>query len=135
MNYPLHHIGIAVVDLEASIAAYEKNFGFKLDLRETLDSQQVELAFVKLENTMIELLMPISERSTLSKFLKNRGPGLHHICYQVDNIRSEIQRLTGLGFEFIDQSPRPGAHNSLIAFIHPKSTGGVLTELCEPAHA
>jgi methylmalonyl-CoA epimerase len=133
MSHPLDHLGIAVVDLSASIAFYERTFGFRVDSRETVESQGVELAFVKLDNTLIELLMPTRADSTLAKFLQKRGPGLHHVCYRVPDIRAEMQRLKGLGIEFIHEFPRPGAHHSLIAFMHPKSTGGVLTELCERA--
>ncbi|MBN8550466.1 MAG: methylmalonyl-CoA epimerase [Deltaproteobacteria bacterium] len=134
MNFPVDHIGIAVPNLEEAIAQYKKNFGFDLDVREVVASQKVELAFLRTENTLLELLTPTSDDSTLSKFLSTRGAGLHHICYRVPNIVSELKRLEGLGLQLIDKTPRPGAHNSLIAFIHPRSTGGVLTELCERRH-
>lgn len=134
MNFPIDHIGIAVTSLEQSIESYKRNFGFSLDLRESVPTQKVEVAFLRLPNTLIELLMPTAEDSTLAKFLKTRGPGLHHICYLVPDIRAELKRLAGLGLQLIDKEPRPGAHNSLIAFIHPKSTDGVLTELCERRH-
>lgn len=128
---PLDHIGIAVPNLDEAIAHYEKHFGFTLDLRETLPSQKVELAFLKLANTKIELLTPTDPSSTLQKFLTNKGPGLHHLCYEVKDIKAELKRLKDSGFTLIDESPRPGAHHTLIAFIHPKSVGGVLTELCQ----
>lgn len=131
MSFPIDHIGIAVADLDAAIGEYQKNFGFAVDLRESVASQNVELAFLRLPNILLELLMPTSDTNAVAKFLKSRGPGLHHICYRVPDIRAELTRLEGLGFQLIDKQPRPGAHNSLIAFIHPKSTGGVLTELCE----
>jgi methylmalonyl-CoA epimerase len=134
LEYPLDHIGIAVTDLEASLAYYQRTFGFQVDLREEVSSQQVKLAFLKLPNTLLELLTPTSETSTLAKFLKTRGPGLHHLCYRVPDIKAELKRLGGLGFQLIDKEPRIGAHNSLIAFIHPKNTEGVLTELCERRH-
>lgn len=131
LPYPLHHIGIAVKDLESSIAFYRKTFGFEVGLREKIESQGVELAFLKLPNTMLELLTPTSTSSKLQSFLDARGEGLHHICYQVPDIKAELTRLSALGCQLIDKQPRPGAHHSLIAFIHPKSMGGVLVELCQ----
>ncbi|MDZ4785193.1 MAG: methylmalonyl-CoA epimerase [bacterium] len=129
--FPIDHIGIAVKDLEAEIKAYEKNFACKLDLQEEIPSQKVKLAFLKSENTLIELLTPTSEDSTLAKFIKTKGPGLHHICFRVPDICTELARLKSLGHKLIDEIPRTGAHNSLIAFIHPKSTSGTLIELCQ----
>ena len=127
----LDHIGIAVQNLEESIQFYLKNFGLALDLREEVPSQQVEVAFLNLANTKIELLSPLSETSTLASFLAKRGPGMHHLCYETHDINAELARLRSLNFTLIDQTPRPGAHNTLIAFIHPKSCQGVLTELCQ----
>lgn len=127
----LDHVGIAVENLEAAISRYKTLYGFELDLREKVPTQQVEVAFLKLANTKIELLAPTSPESTLAKFLKNKGPGLHHICYEVKDIKAELAKLKAKGVELIDQTPRPGAHKTLIAFLHPKSTSGVLTELCQ----
>ena len=129
--YPLDHLGIAVTKLDAAISEYERNFGFKLHLRERIESQKVELCFLKLDNTLIELLTPTHPSSTLQKFMDKRGPGLHHICYRVTDINAELRRLSALGHDLIDKEPRPGADNTLIAFIHPKTLGGVLTELCQ----
>lgn len=131
MHYLLDHVGIAVLDLEESLQFYSKTFGFVLELRETIATQKVEIAFLKLENTLLELLAPTASDSTLAKFLATRGAGLHHICYRVPDIRAELSRLKSSGMRVIDEEPRPGAHNSLIAFLHPKGTEGVLTELCE----
>jgi len=128
---PIDHIGIAVPNIDAALEDYRKNFGFALDSREVIASQRVEVAFIRLPNTLIELLAPQDDSSTLARFLAKRGPGLHHICYRVDDIRSELARLKSQGVELIDAAPRPGAHRTEIAFLHPKSTGGVLTELCE----
>lgn len=127
----IDHIGIAVRDLAEEIANYENNFGFKLETQETLENIGIQLAFLKTSTTDIELLAPMSESSTISKFLNTRGPGLHHICYKVTDIRAELEKYSSLGYQLIDQVPRPGARNTEIAFIHPKSMGGVLTELCE----
>jgi len=129
--WPLDHVGIAVHDLDSALEEYSRNFGFTLDSREIIVSQRVEVAFIRLPNTLVELLAPQVEGSPLSKFLAKRDPGMHHLCYRVGNIEDELARLTATGVELIDKAPRPGAHGTRIAFIHPKSTGGVLTELCE----
>jgi len=129
--YPLDHVGVAVTSIDQGIAEYKKGFSLEVDLREVIPSQKVEIAFLKLGNSLIELLAPTDESSTIAKFLKTKGPGLHHICFRVNDIRAELKRLNGLGYQLIDQEPRPGAHNSLIAFIHPKSTSGSLIELCQ----
>jgi methylmalonyl-CoA/ethylmalonyl-CoA epimerase len=131
MNYPLDHIGIATQNLDEAVANYHRDFGFELNLRETVPSQNVEVAFLSLPNTLIELLAPTSAQCNLQKFLDTHGPGLHHICYRVGDIRAELARLKGLGHRLIDETPRPGAHKSQIAFLHPKTMGGVLIELCQ----
>lgn len=127
----LDHVGIAVHDIDAALLEYRTQFGFSVDSREVIESQRVEVAFIRLPNTLIELLAPQDESSPLAKFLAKRGPGMHHLCYRVDNIEAELTRLIQAGVEVIDKVPRPGAHHTRIAFLHPKSTGGVLTELCE----
>lgn len=134
MDLPLDHVGIAVQSLDEGLELYRKSFGLKLELREMVPSQGVEIAFLKLENTLMELLAPTSPESTLAKFIQKRGPGLHHLCYRVVDIRAELMRLEKGGFTLIDKEPRPGAHHSLIAFLHPKDFNGVLIELCERAH-
>ena len=130
-NFTLDHIGIAVTDLDASIEFYLLNLGFECSVREKIESQGVEVAFVDLPNCKIELLAALSAESKLAKFLAKNGAGLHHVCYRVTDIRAELARLSGLGFELIDKQPRKGAHHSEIAFLHPKSCQGVLTELCQ----
>lgn len=127
----LDHIGIAVNNLEESIAEYKRTHRLDVTLRERLESQQVELVFLQMENTKIELLTPLSPESTLAKFLQKRGPGLHHLCYEVKDIEAELKRFESLGHRLIDKTPRHGANNTRIAFIHPQTMGGVLTELCE----
>jgi methylmalonyl-CoA/ethylmalonyl-CoA epimerase len=129
--WPLDHVGIAVRSIDEALLEYRNNFGFALDSREEVRSQGVEVAFIKLPNTLIELLAPLHEESTLAKFIQKRGPGLHHLCYRVDDIEHELARLLAAGVHLIDKIPRSGAHRTRIAFLHPKSTGGVLTELCE----
>jgi len=134
--WPLDHVGIAVHDIDAALEEYRSQFGFTVDSREIIQSQRVEVAFIRLPNTLIELLAPQDESSPLEKFLAKRGPGMHHLCYRVENIERELARLIQAGVTVIDTVPRPGAHHTRIAFLHPKSTGGVLTELCEhPASA
>lgn len=130
-NYTFDHIGIAVRNLGSAIAFYENSFNLKCVLREKIESQGVEVAFIELPNTKIELLAPLSSPSKLTTFLEKRGEGLHHVCYRVSDIVAELSRLAALGFELLDKTPRKGAHNSQIAFIHPKSCQGVLTELCQ----
>lgn len=130
---PVDHIGIAVADLDGEIARYQRDFGAVCALRETVEAQGVTLAFVACGNTEIELLAPTREGTPLERFLRARGPGLHHICFRVSDIVAELARFKGLGHTLIDTLPRPGARGSLIAFLHPKTTGGVLIELCQPA--
>ena len=127
----LDHVGIAVEDLDQAIELYTKTLGFELDSREVIESQAVEVAFVKLENTKLEFICPINDSSPLKRFLDKRGPGLHHLCYEVRNIRSEMAKLEKEGFQLIDKEPRPGAHGTEIAFVHPTKFLGVLTELCQ----
>ncbi len=132
MRFPIHHIGIAVRDLPSAIAEYKSRWGAVVTLEEELPAQGVRLAFLQAPNTLLELLAPLSPQGTLARFIEKRGEGLHHICYEVRDIVSELARLTREGATLIDPTPRPGAHHSLIAFVHPKSCGGVLTELCQP---
>ncbi len=127
----IDHIGIAVENLEASIAFYQRSFGLSVELREEVPTQKVALAFLSLPGTRLELLMPTAPESAIAKFLLSHGPGMHHLCYRVRDIRAELLRLKALGHKLIDETPRPGAHNTLIAFLHPKGCEGVLTELCE----
>ncbi len=131
LTYPLDHIGIAVPDLDEAIALYHRTFGYSVELRERLDSSGVDLAFLSTGNIALELLAPINDSSAISKFLKSRGPGLHHLCYRVDDIVTELGRLSSQSYRLIDVVPRPGARRTKIAFIHPASVGGVLTELCQ----
>jgi methylmalonyl-CoA/ethylmalonyl-CoA epimerase len=130
-NWVVDHIGVCVADLEQAIAVYRNTTGATVALRETLESQGVELVFLSTGETKIELLSPLRPDSTLGRFLHKRGPGLHHICYRVTDIRFELKRLAGLGLRLIDTQPRSGAGGTQIAFIHPDSCLGTLTEICE----
>ncbi len=129
--WPLDHIGIAVRDLDASIAFYSALAYTSVTSRERLEDSGVELAFLNNGATKIELLAPLTKDSKIAAFLDKRGPGIHHICYRVSNIKAQLARLASEGYTLIDSEPRPGAHGTRIAFISPASCEGVLTELCE----
>ena len=129
--WTVDHIGIAVTDIEAAIALYASTASTSVTQREKLIDRGVELAFLNTGGTRLELLMPLRDDTPIARFLAKHGPGLHHICYKVDDIRSEMARLEGLGATLIDAAPRPGATGTIIAFIQPASFSGVLTELCE----
>lgn len=131
LPWTVDHIGIAVPDLDAAILLHASTAGTSLTLREKLVDRGVELAFLNTGGTKLELLMPLRDDTPIATFLAKRGPGLHHICYRVDNIRQEMERLKHLGAKLIDTSPRPGASGTIIAFLEPQSFSGVLTELCE----
>lgn len=126
----ISHIGIAVKNLDEAIAVYEK-LGLQLEGIEEVPSQMVKVAFFPCGETRLELLMPTSPESPIAKFIENRGEGIQHIALAVDNVTEELNKAKENGFRLIDTQPRPGAHNSEIAFLHPKSTLGVLIELCQ----
>ena len=131
-TWQLDHVGIAVRDLEQAITLYTRAAGTSVTLREKLPTQGVELAFLNTGAAKIELLAPLNQTCTLARFLEKRGPGLHHVCYEVPDIRTELTRLSSeVGCTLIDSEPRHGAGGTLIAFISPKSFDGVLTELCQ----
>ena len=127
----IDHIGIAVSSLEDSIPLFEKLLETKLNKREAVDSQKVEAAFFKVGTGTIELLEPISHDSEIQKFIKKKKEGVHHIALNVSNIEEEIKRLEKNGFQFVSKIPIIGANNKKIIFLHPKSTNGVLVEICE----
>lgn len=129
--WTLDHIGIAVSDLDQSIAHYQSLAHTAVTLRERLETQGVELVFLNTGDTKIELLAPLNDQSKIARFLAKRGPGLHHICYRVNDIKAELKRLADAGVTLIDATPRPGAAGTQIAFLAPQSCQGVLTELCE----
>lgn len=126
----ISHIGIAVKNLDEAIEVYEK-LGLQLESIEEVPSQMVKVAFFPCGETRLELLMPTSPESPIAKFIENRGEGIQHIALAVDNVTEELNKAKENGFRLIDTQPRPGAHNSEIAFLHPKSTLGVLIELCQ----
>ncbi|MDR1113366.1 MAG: methylmalonyl-CoA epimerase [Bacteroidales bacterium] len=127
----IEHIGIAVKDLHAAIPYYETVLGLKCYSIEEVASQKVRTAFFMVGQTKIELLEPTSADSPVSKFLETKGEGIHHIAFAVDNLQASLDEVESKGIRLIDKSPRGGAEGLNIAFLHPKSTGSVLTELCE----
>ena len=126
-------MGVAVEDLDAAIALYEKSFEMELVHRETVDSQGVEAVLLDVGDGHVELLAPLGPDTAVGKFLARNGQGLHHVAYAVDDIDAELPRLAAVGIELIDSAPRVGIRESRVAFLHPRSTGGVLTEIVEPA--
>ena len=129
----IDHIGIAVENLDDSIALYDRDFDLALVHRETVEEQGVEAVLLDVGENHVELIAPLGPETGVAKFLAKNGPGLHHVAYQVEDIEAEIARLTAAGIRMIDREPRAGIRGSRVAFLHPKSTGGVLTELTEPA--
>jgi methylmalonyl-CoA epimerase len=127
----IHHVGVAVSDLDASIELYRRAFGGELVHRATSESEGLEAAFIRTGSSEVELLHPTREDSPVGKFLANRGPGLHHVAYAVSDIEGALEKARSAGLELIDEKPRMGLHGVRIAFLHPKSVGGVLTELVE----
>jgi methylmalonyl-CoA/ethylmalonyl-CoA epimerase len=131
----IDHVGVAVEDLEAAIALYSDSFGMPLSHRETVESQGVEAALLDVGEGHVELLEPLSDDTAVGRFLAKRGAGLHHVAYAVDDIESTLDQLKKAGVELIDEEPRAGIRNSRVAFLHPGSTGSVLTEIVQPGPA
>jgi len=129
----IDHVGIAVSDLDRAIALYEGTFGMPLVHRETVEEQGVEAVLLDVGDGHIELLSPLGPETVVGKFVEKRGEGLHHVAYRVDDIDAALANLKKVGIELIDSEARIGIRGSRVAFLHPKSTGGVLTELVEPA--
>ena len=127
----IEHIGIAVANLDQANKLYSTILNSQPYRTETIETEGVITSFFKCKDTKIELVQGIDEKSAISKFIKKRGEGVHHIAFEVDDIVSEIKRLKELGFEIINEKPKKGAGNKLICFIHPKSTNHVLIELCQ----
>ena len=127
----LDHIAIAVGDFEKAIHRFLEDFGIPLDGTEDVISAKTKTAFFPVSGTKIELIYPLSEDSPVQKFLEKRGEGLHHICFKTDNIAEDMKKLTNKGYRFLSDGPQEGAHGSKVAFIHPKSAGGVLIELAQ----
>jgi methylmalonyl-CoA/ethylmalonyl-CoA epimerase len=129
----IDHIGVAVEDLDAGIALYEKSFEMALAHRETVEEQGVEAVLLDVGEGHVELLAPLAPDTPVGKFVARKGPGLHHVAYAVADIDATLGSLAAAGIELIDSEPRVGIRDSRVAFLHPRSTGGVLTEIVEPA--
>ncbi|HMQ21924.1 MAG TPA: methylmalonyl-CoA epimerase [Planctomycetota bacterium] len=129
----LHHIGIAVENLDDAVRIYRDQLGLRLDSIEEVPTERVRVAVLFAGATRIELLEPTGDDSPIAKALAKRGPGVHHIAFQVADASDAVRRLDAAGLQVLDDAPRPGAHGSKCAFIHPKSLGGVLGEIVEPA--
>jgi len=129
----IDHIGVATDDLEGALALYEETLGMPLAHRETVESQGVEAALLDVGDGHVELLRPLDPDTPIGKYLAERGPGLHHVAYAVGDIDDVLAKLSDAGVELIDSEARPGIRDSRVAFLHPRSTGGVLTEIVEPA--
>lgn len=135
MNTPvkaINHIGIAVRSIDAHRPFYEQSLGARYEGDEVVTDQKVRVGFFRVGDVRLELLEPTDPTSTIATFLDKKGEGLHHVAYTVESIEDRIAELKQSGVRMIDETPRPGAHHTRIAFLHPKSSCGVLTELCEP---
>lgn len=127
------HIGVAVEDLDASIALHEQTYAMTLVHREVVEEQGVEAVLLDVGENHVELLRPLAPATPVGRFLERRGAGLHHVAYQVDDIEAALATLRDRGVRLIDEAPRIGIRNSRVAFLHPSASGGVLTEIVEPA--
>jgi len=127
----LDHIAIAVPDLEAAIARFVDDMGLELAGTEDVPSARTSTAFLPIPGTQIELIHPMNGEGPVATFLDKRGGGLHHLCFETDDIEADMKQLTEKGYRFLSETPQPGAHGTRVAFIHPKSAGGVLIELAE----
>jgi methylmalonyl-CoA/ethylmalonyl-CoA epimerase len=129
----IDHVGVAVEDLDASIALYEKTYNMTLVHREVVEEQGVEAVLLDVGENHVELLAPLGPDTPVGKFLAKKGPGIHHVAYQVEDIDSALEGLRSSGLRLIDETPRIGIRGSRVAFLHPAASGGVLTEIVEPA--
>jgi methylmalonyl-CoA epimerase len=125
----IHHVGVAVVDLDEAVRTYERLLGGRLEHRARVEDQGVEAASVRIGDGRIELLAPLADDTPVGRFLSNRGPGMHHVAYEVDDVRAAIEALAEQGVELIDSAPRRGMFGLEVAFVHPESVHGVLTEV------
>jgi methylmalonyl-CoA/ethylmalonyl-CoA epimerase len=129
----IDHVGVAVDDLDAAIALHEDAYGMAPAHREVVEEQGVEAVLLDVGSSHVELLRPLQPDTAVGRFLASRGPGLHHVAYRVDDIEAALADLRDRGLRLIDETPRVGIRDSRVAFIHPQSAGGVLTEIVQPA--
>jgi len=130
----IDHVGIAVSSIEESIGLYANSFEMAEQHRETVEEQGVNAVLLEVGEGHIELIEPLSPDSGVAKFIERKGEGIHHVAYQTEDIDTALERVKAAGLRLIDEEPRAGIRGSRVAFLHPKTTGGVLTELVEPAH-
>jgi methylmalonyl-CoA/ethylmalonyl-CoA epimerase len=130
----IDHVGVAVEDLDEAVSLYSERLGMAVQHRETVEQQGVEAVLLGVGESHIELLRPLGPDTAVGRFLERNGPGMHHVAYGTDDIESALEAVRAAGLRLIDEEPRTGIRNSRVAFVHPKSTGGVLTELVEAAH-
>lgn len=130
----IHHLGVAVTDLEAAVRTYETLFGATVEHRDVVEEQGVEAVSVLVGGSRIELLAPTHADTPVGRFLAKRGPGMHHVAYAVESVADELGRLSAHGVELIDAKPRRGLYGLQVAFVHPESVHGVLTELVSNEH-
>jgi len=128
----IDHVGIAVADLDAAVASYERLTGSAPSHRQVVESDGIEAVMFEVGESRIELLGSTGSGSRIARFLERRGPGLHHVAYGVDNVQASLDRFAGLGLQLLDTCPRRGAGGRLVAFLHPSAGDGVLIELCQP---
>jgi methylmalonyl-CoA/ethylmalonyl-CoA epimerase len=129
----IHHLGVAVADLDAAVATYERLFGAQLEHRARVEDQGVEAASLRIGDSRVELLSSLGADTPVGRFLERRGPGMHHVAYEVEDMRGSLDELAADGAELIDAEPRAGLFGLEVAFVHPESVHGVLSELV--AHA
>jgi len=127
----INHIAVAVNNLEEAAKFYQTILGLDLSGVEVVSAQKTKVGFFKIGESNIELVQPAEPDSPLVKYLETKGPGIHHICFEVDDVEAEVKAFLEKGATMVDQKPRPGAHSTKVAFVHPKSSSGVLIELCE----
>lgn len=125
----LHHVAVAVEDIEAAIETYRTLFGAEVELRETVHTQGVEAAYLRIGSSRLELLAPLAEDTPVGRFLARRGPGMHHIAVEVDDVEAAARELAAAGATVIDPTPRPGLGGHVVSFVHPESVHGVLVEV------
>ena len=130
----IDHIGVAVEDLDAAIELYKQQFQMAEQHREVVEEQGVEAVLLEIGEGHVELLKPLSPDTPVGKFIAAKGPGLHHVAYQTSDIDAALEQVKAAGLRLIDEAPRIGIRGSRVAFLHPKATGGVLTEIVEPKH-
>jgi methylmalonyl-CoA/ethylmalonyl-CoA epimerase len=125
----IHHLGVAVIDLDAAVATYERLFGAELEHRARVEDQGVEAASLRIGDSRVELLSSLGADTPVGRFLEKRGPGMHHVAYEVDDVQGSLDELAGEGAELIDATPRSGLFGLEVAFVHPDAVHGVLSEL------